>query len=204
MPPTNQVETPMRQDQPFLTSELAAAPEGTTTSSASALEAEDTLWEGSCSLKNFVGRAVMAGVMTAGWIALAIATWVFGYTNMRVLTYVVGLVVLTFWLAIGIKIVRTVRSHHYRLTTRRLFVRTGFFHRRVDQVELVRVKDLYVRQNVVEQWLDVGNVILITSEETLPKALLLGIEKPHEVMDLIWRNTRLERDRRTTEVNQSV
>ncbi len=112
-----------------------------------------------------------------------------------------GFVLLFFWIATGFKLLRAERSHHYRLTTRRLFVTTGLFHRRLDQVELVRVKDLYIRENVVGRWIGVGNVVLISSEETLPKALLFGIEEPRRVMDLIWHHTRLERDRRTTEVN---
>ena len=37
-------------------------------------------------------------------------------------------------------------SHYYRLTTRRLFVSTGFVHRRRDQMELLRVKDVFTRQ----------------------------------------------------------
>ena len=37
-------------------------------------------------------------------------------------------------------------------------------------------------------------------EQTLPKAHLLGIEEPQGVRDLIWHNSRLERDERTSEV----
>jgi Bacterial PH domain len=217
MPADNQVETPVSPAEPSLTSHLIVAPEGTQSggpaavgtdespsapaSSASGIEAEETLWEGRYSLKNFVGRALLGGVLTVVWVALAVVTWWFGQTNLAFLSYVVGFVVLIFWVASGFKLLRAERSHHYRLTTRRLFVTTGFFHRLVDQVELVRVKDLYVRENMVGQWLGVGNVVLISSEETLPNALLLGIEEPRRVTDLIWHHTRLERDRRTTEVN---
>jgi hypothetical protein len=59
-----------------------------------------------------------------------------------------------------------------------------------------------VRQSMLGSWLDVGTIVLVSSEATLPKALLLGIEEPRRVMDLIWYHTRLERDERTTEVNR--
>ncbi len=179
----------------------AAEVPSTQASSAAALEGEETLWEGRYSLKNFVGRALVGGALTVVWIALASATWGFGRTSLAFFSYLVGFVLLFFWIATGFKLLRVERSHHYRLTTRRLFVTTGFFHRRVDQVELVRVKDMYIRENLVGKWLGVGNVVLISSEETLPKALLLGIDEPRRVMDLVWHHTRLERDRRTTEVN---
>jgi hypothetical protein len=45
-------------------------------------------------------------------------------------------------------------------------------------------------------------VILLSSEQTLPRAVLLGIEGPQRVRDLIWHHIRLERDQRTTEINQ--
>ena len=75
-------------------------------------------------------------------------------------------------------------------------------HRRLDQVELVRVKDVYLKQNIAASWLGLGHVFVISSEETLPQAILLGIEQPAHVMDLVWRTTRAERDRRTSEINQ--
>ena len=102
----------------------------TPASSAGALEAEETLWEGRYSLKNFVGRALVGGALTVVWIALASATWGFGRTSLAFLSYLVGFVLLFFWIATGFKLLRAERSHHYRLTTRRLFVTTGLFHRR--------------------------------------------------------------------------
>ncbi len=72
-------------------------------------------------------------------------------------------------LTLAFKFFRVRRNHYYRLTTRRLFLTTGLFHRRVDQVELVRIKDLFVRQNLISAWLDVGTVILISSEADPPQ-----------------------------------
>lgn len=134
-------------------------------------------------------------------MALALATWSFGYTGLAWLTYGTGAAILAYGLTLAFKFFRVRRNHYYRLTTHRLFLTTGLFHRRVDQVELVRIKDLFVQQNLISVWLDVGTVVLISSEATLPKAHLLGIEKPQGVRDLIWRNSRAERDERTSEVH---
>jgi len=41
-----------------------------------------------------------------------------------------------------------VKSCHYRLTTQRLFVRRGWLARRVDELELYRVKDVVVNQGI--------------------------------------------------------
>ncbi len=159
------------------------------------------MWEGRVSAKIFLGRMICGGVLLLAALALATAKWMFGYTTLTFLTYFVGAVTVIYVLAFAFNIFRARRRHFYRLTTRRLFLTTGLLQRRVDQVELVRVKDLFVRQSLLGTWLNVGTVILISSEQTLPKAHLLGIEEPRRVLDLIWRQTRLERDRRTTEVN---
>ncbi len=179
---------------------VSAQPEGAPPPSDATSENEETLWEGRYSFKNFLGRIVLGGLLGVGWIALALTTWWYPGGTLKFLTYLGGIVVGGYWLFLGVKLFRGRRDHHYRLTTRRLFLTTGLFQRRVDQVELIRVKDLFVRQSLLGSWLDVGTVILISSEATLPKAHLLGIEHPRRVLDLIWLHTRKERDRRTTEV----
>jgi membrane protein YdbS with pleckstrin-like domain len=216
--PDNQTAPPNLQYEPFMTSnvivpsgagaEAAAAvvsePEHSTSPSAgprSSIEDEETLWEGRYSAKNFLMRSVVGGLLVLFAVALAVFTWGFGHPGVAFVTYVVGIAVALYCLMLGFKFFRVRRNHHYRLTSRRLFLTTGLLQRRVDQVELVRVKDLFVRQSLIGSWLNVGTVILISSEQTLPKAHLLGIEEPRRVLDLIWRHTRQERDRRTTEVN---
>lgn len=218
MPTENRTETSTLPSEPFTTNNLIVAPGAargvisgessepgeparSKPGSSTALEEEKTLWEGRYSSKNFIGRAILAGLFVLVPIVLALATWVSGYSNLWFWTYLVGGASLLYCCYMGVKFLRARRNHYYRLTSRRLLLTTGVFHRRVDQVELVRVKDLFVRQTMVGAWLDVGTVTLVSSEETLPKAVLLGVDGPQHVRDLIWHHTRLERDQRTSEVN---
>jgi hypothetical protein len=173
-----------------------------TATAKSGTEDEETLWEGLYSSKNFLGNAIFAGLLGVAWFLIAVYAWGLGHANFSILAYVIGAGVLSYWLFIAFRYLRARRNHHYRLTTRRLFLTTGLLQRRVDQVELVRVKDLYVRQSLLGSWLNVGTLVLVSSEPTLPKALLLGIDEPRRVMDLIWYHTRLERSERTTEINR--
>jgi Bacterial PH domain len=217
VPTENRSEALNVRTDPFMTNNLIVAPGAPGTvpavssnqeeSSALAdssvgIEDEQTLWEGRYSAKNFLGRAILGTFCVLAWLALALATWGFGYSALTFLTYVVGGLVLLYCCFTGFKFLCARRNYFYRLTSRRLFLTTGFFDRRVDQVELIRIKDLFMRQTLVGSWLDVGTVTLVSSEKTLPKAVLLGIEEPQRVRDLIWHHTRLERDRRTTEVER--
>jgi hypothetical protein len=163
------------------------------------VEPETTVWEGRYSLRNFLVRAIAAVVLGALWLWLAIQVWS-GRTDYEFLKTMVAIGAVAFWVYLGYKAIRAWYSHHYRLTTRRLFVSNGFFRRRVDQIELKRVKDLYVQQTMISHWLDVGTVIVVSSEETLPRASLVGVNRPQVVMDLIWQYTRREHNQKTTAI----
>jgi len=164
------------------------------------IEGEETVWEGRYSLRNFLGRSLVGGLLAAIWAMLAFDAWGLGRESWEFLAILFGIGALVFWVHLAYQLIRASQSHHYRLTTRRLFVASGFFHHRVDQIELLRIKDLYIQQSMTGSWLGVGTVFVISSEQTLPRAALVGIDEPERIMDLIWHHTRLEQDRKTTKV----
>ena len=92
------------------------------------------------------------------------------------------------------RIIKAGYGHYYRLTTRRLFVSTGLMHRRRDQMELLRVKDVFTRQTLVERWLSLGTVVVVSNEKELPTFYLAGVNDPKRVMDLVWHCARAERE----------
>jgi hypothetical protein len=165
-------------------------------------ENEGVVWEACYSPRNFLPRAIIAALITVVWVWLAIEVWGMGRSDYRVLGNIVGIVALAFWVYLGVRLLRAVQSHGYRLTTRRLFISSGFLRRRVDQIELMRIKDLYVQQKMTDRWLDLGSVIVVSSEPSLPRAAIIGVERPQSVMDLVWQNARREQDRRATKVEQ--
>src|SRR5262249_21042093 len=165
------------------------------------IEGEETVWEGHYSFKNFLGRILLGALLTLAWLILAVYTWGLDHRNATFWAILLGIGLLAYWVSLVYRYLRAYRGHHYRLSTRRLFVTTGFFRRRVDQVELIRMKDLYLQQSMIGDWLGVGTVVVISSEQTLPKAYLLGIEEPRQVMDLIWHHMRVEQSQKTDRIN---
>ena len=110
---------------------------------------------------------------------------------------VVPLVVVTwlvYWLALVYRIVYARFGHYYRLTTRRLFVSTGLMHRRRDQLELLRIKDVFTRQRLTERWLSIGTVVVVPDDQALPTFYLAGVDDPKAVMDLVWHHSRAQRE----------
>lgn len=183
----------------------AEASRETRASTGPGIEGEATVWEGHYSRRNFIGRLLFGGLLVLLWLFLAFNGWRAargtGQSGWTFWDLLAGIIVLGYWLNLGYRYVRAHRSHHYRLTNRRLFVTTGFFHRRVDQLELLRIKDVYIQQSMIGDWLGIGNVVVISSEQTLPKAYLLGVDEPRQIMDLLWHHMRLEQSTKTERIN---
>ena len=98
------------------------------------------------------------------------------------------------WIAWNLLVAKlTVR---YRVTTHRLFKDSGLFSRHLDEVELLRVDDVSVRQNILQRIFNTGLVVVIApSDATEPRIELQGIENPIEVKELIRNQVRKRRER---------
>jgi uncharacterized membrane protein YdbT with pleckstrin-like domain len=85
-------------------------------------------------------------------------------------------------------------STRYRLTTHRLFKETGILSRELNEIELVRVDDVAVRQNIIQRIFNVGIITVISPhDQTEPRLELVGIENPIEVKEMIRNHVRRRR-----------
>ena len=87
-------------------------------------------------------------------------------------------------------------SVHYRLTTHRLVITRGILSRTDDRILLVDIDDITVQQGLIDRILDIGTVVLNTSDSTSPVLTMRGIENPRQVGDQIDEARRAERSRR--------
>lgn len=94
---------------------------------------------------------------------------------------------LVFLPAVGVVLTSFYRrlSVRYRLTTHRLFKEVGIISRKISEIELMRVDDLSVSQNIVQRIFDVGVVTLLTSDATDPRLDISGIRNPVQVKEHI-------------------
>lgn len=166
-------------------------------------DTEEVIWEGRYSLRNFIGRLVVMGLVTAFWIYwLAYDSFILGHPEKRVPATVFGLVVMVFWLLLAYRIFIVRLGRYYRLTSRRLFVMSGVFTRRRDQVELIKINDVFTRQNMSGRLLSTGTVVVNTSEKAMPTMYLAGVDDPKGIMDMVWKYSRGERDKGTVKVDR--
>ena len=95
-----------------------------------------------------------------------------------------------------------VASTRYRLTTQRLFAETGLIAKNLEEVELFRVKDVTLRQGVLDRLLGVGTVTVLSTDDTAPELALAGVRDPlaaKEALRTAFRAARQREGMRTGE-----
>ena len=88
-----------------------------------------------------------------------------------------------------------VKSYSYRLTTQRLFVRRGWLAKRVNELELYRVKDVVVDQGALQRLLGYGTITVLADDDSTPEVDLVRISRPTKITEIIRTQYRAVRAR---------
>lgn len=77
-------------------------------------------------------------------------------------------------------------QEYYELTTERLRItKQGMITETRDDIELFKIKDITVHQKMKDKLMDVGDIEIISADESSPKIVLKRIKSPHEVREQI-------------------
>lgn len=88
------------------------------------------------------------------------------------------------------------RTTEYELTSQRFKIRSGILNRRLDELELFRVKDYAMDQPLLLRLLGLGNLTLTTSDASTPTLALRAIPDVESVRELLRNAVQTERDRK--------
>jgi uncharacterized membrane protein YdbT with pleckstrin-like domain len=88
------------------------------------------------------------------------------------------------------------RTTEYKLTTQRFKTRFGILNRRLDELELFRVRDQAMEQPILMRLFGIGNLILTTADATCPTVYLRAIPEVDKVREMFRATVQTERDRR--------
>ena len=80
------------------------------------------------------------------------------------------------YLSIGIR---------YELTTQRLRIVRGLLGRKLEEVELVRIRDTSVTQHMGERMINVGDIGIVSNDPSHPTFKLHNVSQANEVRELI-------------------
>ena len=123
--------------------------------------------------------------------------------NMFISEYFVSIPYITIYSLLGtilvliasakfIKLLLWSYGHRYLLTTRRLVVEKGLVSRNKSQILLIRVKDLNLRQSVIDRFIGIGTIEVISSDETIKDLFVEMINKPNKIYEKLhkaWQKT---------------
>ena len=150
----------------------------------SATSVETLLWKGHTSQWRHLGYYLLCVLIAIG-IGVA-AAFSAGMAAIG-LVVPVGMAAVRWWLT---------RATVYELTSQRLKITSGILTRKLDEVELFRVKDYSMEQPLLLRMLGLGNLTLITSDVTCPNATLEAIPEVNEVREKLRNAVQAERDRK--------
>jgi len=130
------------------------------------------------SLKSFWGLYIVLGVLGA-------LIWVVGlYSNRLPVSRATVLLIGLAPIALGLIYTWLVRlSTEYRLFQESLEVESGIISRRIENIQLFRVRDLGLAQSILNRVAGVGDVIVTSTDQSAPHYRVRGVESPREVYD---------------------
>lgn len=73
----------------------------------------------------------------------------------------------------------------YELTSQRLRIYRGFIGRRIEEVDLVRVRDTKVKQHAGERLANIGDITIFSTDSSAPEVVLENVDRPLEVREMI-------------------
>jgi uncharacterized membrane protein YdbT with pleckstrin-like domain len=153
--------------------------------------AETVLWSGHTSQWVHFWYYLFCVVIAAG---IAVAATVFGLATAGVgaLGYAALIIPVLMWL------IRwwVTKCTAYELTTQRLRIRTGILNKKVDELELFRVKDYSMNQPLFLRMVKLGNLTLVTSDASSPTVAIRAIPDVETVREKLRSAVQSERDRK--------
>jgi uncharacterized membrane protein YdbT with pleckstrin-like domain len=84
----------------------------------------------------------------------------------------------------------------YELTSQRLKISSGILNRKLDELELFRVKDYAMDQPLFLRMVGLGNLTLVTSDASSPAVTISAIANVEDVREKLRNAVQAERDRK--------
>jgi membrane protein YdbS with pleckstrin-like domain len=164
----------------------------------SALGPSEILFQGAPSWKAWFWSHVLACVAFLAAIALAwirfLAKWAASWSWIHVLA-AIGALVLggLVWLLV-LTLIR--KSSRYKITNRNLDTEYGIISKRIETLQLWRIRDLDFRQSFTDRILGIAAIRVFTADRSDPELVLKGLPASRNVFDRLKDAAELARQQR--------
>jgi len=158
-----------------LNRDVDAGPQGAPDTPAD--DREDVYFTGSPALRGSLGHFFFCALLAAGAI---LGTWALRSYGWYL--PVLGLLSAAVTLVVPVLFVR---SERYRVTNYRIDFERGLFSKDIDTLELWHVEDLKFHQSLLDRMLDIGQITVLSHDETTPELVLQAIPQPRPLFDTL-------------------
>jgi len=83
----------------------------------------------------------------------------------------------------------------YKITSQRVIMSWGLVGKKQEDIELVRIEDISVRQSLTEKLEGIGNILIFSSDKTTPALELKSVPNPLQLKELLRKAIRDEKTR---------
>lgn len=91
----------------------------------------------------------------------------------------------------------------YILESERLVIKTGLFSKKTGEIQLYRMNDVNLNQNIEEQLFRLGSILILSSDALTPKFMIKRIKESKKIWNLISRMKEEAKIRRGTAMHES-
>ena len=142
------------------------------------MRAENLLWSGTPSQVTNLGTFVIWGILACTLVLAPVS------------------LILIIWKYLEVK------NQVYELTTQRLKMHSGVLSKKIEEIELYRVRDTQFEQPFFLRLFGLGNVILFTTDSTSPEIILPAIPNAQGVREQIRNAVEETRDSKRVRVSE--
>ena len=142
------------------------------------MRAENLLWSGTPSQVTNLGTFVIWGILACTLVLAPVS------------------LILIIWKYLEVK------NQVYELTNQRLKMHSGVLSKKIEELELYRVRDTQFEQPFFLRLFGLGNVILLTTDSTSPEIILPAIPSAQGVREQIRNAVEETRDSKRVRVSE--
>jgi len=154
-------------------------PTGTDTPHRPPDDVEEVYYEGSPMVRGAIGKGILWVLVGLVFIGLAIAKIVMEWK----LPWWVSLALFVVGIGFFFVPVLMTKAIRYRVTNYRIDYERGLLSKNIDTLELWHVEDLSFHQSLIDRILGVGNVTVLSRDETMPKLVLASVPNPRHLYE---------------------
>lgn len=143
---------------------------------------EEVYFQGSPLLRADLGRLIVFSLISAAIVAIPVLFHKYkpGFLSPWVGLGLVAIAVI--WLLIPVLMIRTTR---YRISNYRIDYERGFLSKTIDTLELWHVEDIHFHQTLADRMLNVGDITIMSHDDTTPELQLKGIPNPRVLFETL-------------------